>query len=52
MKDILFYENYDGFSISSLMREPNFTFEYKRTSDLLMEMREQSIMPITLGKRN
>lgn len=43
MKDILFYENYDGFSIRNLMRTPNFTFEYKKTSDLLMEMRENTI---------
>lgn len=43
MKDILFYENYDGFNIRSIMREPNFTFEYKKTSDLLMEMRENTI---------
>lgn len=43
MKDFLFYENYDGFNIRSIMREPSFTFEYKNTSDLLMEMREKSI---------
>lgn len=43
MKDILFYENYDGFNIRSIMREPSFTFEYKKTSDLLMEMREKRI---------
>lgn len=43
MKDFLFYENYDGFNIRSIMREPNFTFEYKKTSDLLMEMREKTI---------
>ena len=46
MKDILFYENYDGFTIRSIMREPSFTFEYKKTSDLLMEMRENSIAMI------
>lgn len=43
MKDLLFYDNYDGFSIRQIMREPNFTFEYKKTSDLLMEMRENTI---------
>ncbi len=43
MKDLLFYQNYDGFNIRSIMREPNFTFEYKKTSDLLMEMRENTI---------
>lgn len=43
MKDLLFYQNYDGFNIRSIMREPNFTLEYKKTSDLLMEMRENTI---------
>lgn len=43
MKDLLFYENYDGFSIRNIMREPNFTFEYKNTADLLVEMRQNSI---------
>ena len=43
MKDLLFYQNYDGFNIRSIMREPNFTFEYKKTSDLLMEMREEIV---------
>lgn len=43
MKDLLFYENYDGFNIRNIMREPSFTFEYKNTSDLLIEMRQNSI---------
>lgn len=43
MKDLLFYDNYDGFSVRTIMREPNFTFEYKKTSDLLLEMRQNSI---------
>lgn len=42
MKDLLFYENWDGFSIRSIMREPYFTYEYKKTSDLLAEMRQKS----------
>ena len=42
MKDLLFYENWEGFSIRSIMREPAFTYEYKNTSDLLAEMREKS----------
>lgn len=46
MKDLLFYDKYDGFSIRNLMREPNFTFEYKKTSDLLLEMREDAISMI------
>lgn len=43
MKDVLFYDNYEGFTIRNLMREPNFTFEYKKTSELLAEMRQTSI---------
>ncbi len=46
MKDFLFYENYEGFSLRGIMREPNFTFEYKKTSDLLAEMRDNSISMI------
>lgn len=43
IKDILFYENWNGFQIRDIMREANFTFEYKKTSELMMEMRENSI---------
>lgn len=46
MKDILFYEHTDSFQIRKLMREANFTFEYKKTSELLNEMREASISMI------
>lgn len=43
MKDLLFYENWDGFSIRDIMREASFTHEYKNTSDLLAQMRQESI---------
>lgn len=43
MKDLLFYENWDGFSIREIMREASFTHEYKNTSDLLAQMRQESI---------
>lgn len=43
MKDILFYENHEGFTIRNIMRDPAFTFEHKNTSDLLAEMRQNSI---------
>jgi len=46
MKDLLFYENWDGFSIGQIMREPAFTYEYKNTADLLAEMRQKSISMI------
>ena len=43
MKDVLFYEDLEHFNIRNLMREANFTFEYKKTSELMMDMRENSI---------
>ncbi|MDO5574236.1 MAG: hemolysin family protein [bacterium] len=43
VKDILFYEDTDHFNIRNVMREANFTFEYKKTSELMIEMRESSI---------
>ena len=43
MKDMLFYDEKNEFSIRNIMREAHFTFEYKKTSDLLAEMRENSI---------
>lgn len=51
MKDVLFYEDLELFGIRNLMREANFTFEYKKTSELMMEMRENSIsMTIVLDE--
>lgn len=46
MKDLLFYKNWDGFSIREIMREPAFTYEYKNTADLLAEMRQNTISMI------
>ncbi len=43
MKDILFIRDINHFNIRSVMREANFTFEYKKTSELMLEMRENSI---------
>lgn len=43
MKDILFYECPADFSIRDIMRDPAFTFEHKNTSDLLAEMRQNSV---------
>lgn len=39
MKDMMFVEDKSLFSISKIMREAFFTYEYKKTSDLMMEMR-------------
>lgn len=42
MKDLLLYDNTNGFHISDIMREAYFTYEYKSISELLVEMRQAS----------
>ena len=42
IKDFLFVEDTRDFQVSSLMYKPYFTYEYKKTLELLMEMREKS----------
>lgn len=44
LKDVFFYNgNKEDFNITDIMRETYFTFEYKKTSELLIEMRRNSI---------
>ena len=44
MKDVLAYEgSKEDFSIRTLMREPFFTYEYKNTYELFMEMKESAV---------
>ncbi len=44
LKDVFFYNgNTKNFNISDIIREPYFTYEYKKTSELLIEMRRDSI---------
>jgi len=43
VKDLLLYENKEDFHVQHILREPYFTHEYKKTSELMMEMRENSI---------
>lgn len=44
LKDVFFYnEDTTDFNIVDIMREPYFTYEYKKTSELLIEMRRDSI---------
>ena len=43
MKDLLFMDHPEQVHIRDIMREANFTFEHKKTSDLLAEMRQNSI---------
>lgn len=42
IKDFIFIENREAFSLSSILRKAHFTFEYKNTSDLMMELRQES----------
>ncbi|MBR4719141.1 MAG: HlyC/CorC family transporter [Lachnospiraceae bacterium] len=46
MKDVLFYEDVNNFNIRNIMREANFTVEYKKTSELMVEMRQNHISMI------
>ena len=44
LKDFFNYEGTkEAFKLSDLLREPYFTYEYQKTSDLLIQMRENSI---------
>ncbi|BCN30253.1 HlyC/CorC family transporter [Anaeromicropila herbilytica] len=52
LKDIFFYHNKkEDFHIESIMRKPYFTYEFKKTSELLVEMRRGSMaMAIVLDE--
>lgn len=44
LKDVFFYPgNHDDFNIKNIMRDPYFTYEFKKTSELFIEMRKNSI---------
>lgn len=43
VKDLLLYEDKSNFDVRNILREPYFTHEYKKTSELMLEMRENSI---------
>lgn len=42
IKDFLFVKDSEKFAIKDIMRDAYYTYEYKRTSDLMMEMRKSS----------
>lgn len=42
MKDLLLYDNTKEFHVRDILREAYFTYEYKSTSELLVEMRQAS----------
>lgn len=43
IKDLILYPKNQDFSIRNILREPYFTYEYKRTADLMVEMRKASV---------
>ncbi len=43
VKDLLLYEDKEHFNVRHILREAYFTHEFKKTSELMMEMRENSI---------
>lgn len=44
LKDVFFYQGKkEDFHIKDIMREPYFTYEYKKTSELFIEMKKESI---------
>lgn len=42
VKDFLFVKDNESFTIKDIMRDAYYTYEYKKTSDLMMEMRKSS----------
>ncbi len=40
VKDLLLIENKEGFSIRDYLRQPLYTYEYKKIAELMVEMRE------------
>ena len=43
VKDLLVYNFPGDFHIRNILREPYFTYEYKKTTELMVEMRQDSI---------
>ncbi len=43
IKDFILVENREQFKISDIMRQAYYTYEFKKTADLLIEMREKRV---------
>ncbi|MDE5910342.1 MAG: hemolysin family protein [Lachnospiraceae bacterium] len=43
IKDFILVENKEQFSIRNIMRQAYYTYEFKKTADLLIEMREKRV---------
>lgn len=49
LKDIFFYQGArEDFRIQDIMRKPYFTYEYKKTSELLIEMKNKAAISIAI----
>ena len=42
IKDFLFIEDRENFQISSILRKAHYTYEFKKSADLMLEMREKA----------
>lgn len=42
VKDLLLYDSHEDFHIRDILREPYYTYEYKKTSELMEELRKTS----------
>lgn len=42
IKDFILVTDHNSFSITDIMREAHYTYEYKKTADLMLEMREKA----------
>lgn len=42
IKDFILVTDRDAFKIADIMREAHYTYEYKKTADLMLEMREKT----------
>lgn len=42
VKDFLFTPNTDSFSVRNILRKAHYTYEFKKTADLMLEMREKA----------
>lgn len=42
VKDLLLCEDRDSFCVKNYLRDPYYTYEYKKTSELMVEMRDSS----------
>lgn len=43
IKDFILVTDHNSFSITDIMREAHYTYEYKKTADLMLEMREKAV---------